>query len=100
MPRSSERGFIIKREAKFPNAPTIRSWVRGLLSICKQYMLLSIGFITGWSLFLAFEIRHGFPNVQSIIRFILHSGETVGGETFSLTIGNVFFRLFGRLVTT
>ena len=41
MPRSSERGFIIKREAKFPNAPTrfvgasarraIRSWVRGLL---------------------------------------------------------------------
>jgi len=71
-----------------------------LLSICKQYMLLSIGFITGWSLFLAFEIRHGFPNVQSIIRFILHSGETGGGETFSLTIGNVFFRLFGRLVTT
>lgn len=64
-----------------------------------DYVFILVGFIVGWSPFLVFELRHGFPNLQSIIRFVLYSEETgFGGNVFSV-LGDVFFRLFARLVT-
>lgn len=64
-----------------------------------SYVLYTIGFVIGWSPFLAFELRHGFNNIRSIIDFIFHSKETGVGSGFQMTIGDVFFRVFGRLVT-
>lgn len=74
--------------------------VNRIRSILKDYMLLVIGFILGLSPFFAFEIRHGFPNTQSIIKFVLSSGDTGANPQFLVTLQNVFFRLFGRLITT
>ncbi|MBI4089602.1 MAG: glycosyltransferase family 39 protein [Candidatus Levybacteria bacterium] len=67
--------------------------------ILKQYGAFFIGFVVGWSLFLAFEIRHGFPNIISIFNFIFNPVDTHGSGRFFETVGNVFFRLFGRLIT-
>ncbi len=64
----------------------------------KQYLCILLGFIVGWSPFLAFEIRHGFPNIISIFNFIFHSGDTGGNNHFFATINDVFFRIFGRLI--
>jgi 4-amino-4-deoxy-L-arabinose transferase-like glycosyltransferase len=64
----------------------------------RQYLFVFLGFIVGWSPFLAFEIRHGFTNIISIFNFVFHSGETGGNNHFSATVGNVFFRIFGRLI--
>lgn len=68
------------------------------VSLIKRYLLLLIGFLFGWSPFIAFEIRHGFPDFRSIYDFILHSGNTGPGASFFSTIQDVFFRIFGRLV--
>lgn len=67
--------------------------------IIKDYFYIFIGFVAGWSPFLVFELRHGFPNIISIINFIFYSGETGGNVNFLGNVGNVFFRLFGRLIT-
>lgn len=72
---------------------------RSFLKAVKDYLFIFLGFIVGWSPFLAFEGRHGFPNIQSIFSFIFSSGDTGGNSHFFATISNVFFRLFGRLVT-
>lgn len=64
----------------------------------RRIVLLLMGFIIGFSPFLLFELRHGFPNTQSILRFILSSGETGSSEKFIPVVSSVFFRLFGRLV--
>lgn len=64
----------------------------------RRIFLLLMGFIAGFSPFLLFELRHGFPNTQSILRFILSSGETGSSEKFIPVVSSVFFRLFGRLV--
>ncbi|MEK7802725.1 MAG: glycosyltransferase family 39 protein, partial [Pseudomonadota bacterium] len=58
-----------------------------------------LGFLVGYGPFLAFELRHGFPNTQSIIKFLAH-GEGTGlvTSTFLHTIGDVAYRLFGRLL--
>ncbi len=69
------------------------------LKSLRQYLYVFLGFIIGWSPFLAFEVRHGFRNLISIFNFIFHSGNTGGGNQFFGIIGSVFFRLFGRLVT-
>lgn len=63
------------------------------------YALGIMGFLVGYASFLAFELRHGFPNTQSMARFIL-SGKDTGFSAvlFLKTIGDVAFRLFGRLV--
>lgn len=65
----------------------------------KAYLSMLGGFLIGWSLFLLFEIRHGFANTRSIFDFILHSKETGTNPQLWDTVGNVFFRLFGRLTT-
>lgn len=67
--------------------------------IIRQYVLIFLGFIVGWSPFLGFEVRHGFPNIISIFNFIFQSGDTGGNNHFFATINDVFFRIFGRLIT-
>lgn len=67
--------------------------------IFRDYYFIILGFITGWSPFLAFEIRHKFPNITSIVSFIFRSGNTEADVvSFFSTISNVFLRLFARLV--
>lgn len=63
------------------------------------YGLGIVGFLIGYGPFLAFEIRHGFPNTLSIIRFI-GQGQDTGFvlSTFISTISDVSIRLFGRLL--
>lgn len=73
-----------------------------LLPVIKNYLQIIIGFIIGFSPFLAFEIRHGFPNIKTIFGFITkdtlskNTYETIG--SFISTVADVFFRVFGRLV--
>lgn len=57
------------------------------------------GFIIGWGPFLAFELRHGFPNTISIYRFLV-SGKDTGFSImyFMNTIIDVTLRLYGRLL--
>lgn len=73
-----------------------------LKSLIKYYLVLFSGFLLGFALFLAFEIRHGFPNTQSIFRFIFGTGKDtgfVGGSVFTQT-NDLTFRLFWRLLTS
>jgi len=65
----------------------------------KQILLGIAGFIVGWSPFLAFEIRHGFPNTISITKFIFSSPDVSAKGNFFMTVHDVFFRIFGRLTT-
>jgi 4-amino-4-deoxy-L-arabinose transferase-like glycosyltransferase len=69
-----------------------------ILNLLKTYLTIFTGFIAGFSPYLAFESRHGFPNTASIIKFIFHSPEVGGSVNLFATIGSVFFRLFARLV--
>ena len=63
------------------------------------YALGILGFLIGYGPFLAFELRHGFPNTISIFRF-LRTGQDTGFvfATFIATITDVSYRLFGRLL--
>lgn len=65
----------------------------------KFYFGTIIGFILGWLPFLLFEIRHSFPNLKTLYRFISFGEETgfVLPKFFPI-IMDVFFRLFSRLV--
>lgn len=72
-----------------------------MFKLLKDYLLVFLGFIIGWSPFIAFETRHGFRNIQSITGFVFHplgKDAIVESHGFFSTIFNVFFRLFGRLV--
>ncbi len=73
-------------------------WINLIKSLLIKYLYSFAGFLIGWSLFLAFEIRHGFPDFKSIINFIFHSGNTGPSTGFLPIVSNVFFRLFGRLI--
>lgn len=70
--------------------------------LAKRYLVIFGGFLVGLSPFLAFEIRHGFPNIRTITKYIftdeLHPVD-YEEKSFPGTIGNVIFRLFGRLIT-
>lgn len=57
------------------------------------------GFLLGYAPFLLFELRHGFPNTQTLFRFLLEGKET-GFEfaQFVKNINEVTFRLFARLL--
>ncbi len=70
-----------------------------LVSLCKKYLAVFGGFLLGFSPFLLFEIKHGFPNSRTITNFIFASGDVSAGGNFSEIIKDVFFRSFGRLVT-
>ncbi len=69
------------------------------LTLSKKFVLIFVGFIVGISPYLAFEIRHGFLNTQNIIKFIFNSPEVSSGGNFFQITGEVFFRLFSRLIT-
>lgn len=64
-------------------------------------LLLLLGFIIGFSPFLAFEARHDFANTQTILRFIFGGSKDtgfIGQKVFNL-IPDLFIRLFWRLLT-
>ncbi len=56
------------------------------------------GFLLGYAPFLAFELRHNFPNTISIVRFLLAGKETGVSGNYLSTLWEVLYRLFGRLV--
>jgi 4-amino-4-deoxy-L-arabinose transferase-like glycosyltransferase len=69
-----------------------------MMQLFKNYFSIFLGFLIGWSPFLAFEIRHGFLDFKSIFNFVLFSGKTGAGGDYLATVYDVLFRLFGRLV--
>ena len=82
----------------------IGTYMQDKKGIVKRYILdylaIGSGFIIGLSPFLLFEVRHGFPNTQTIFRFIFE-GNAAGGypkdQSFIENIIDVSFRLFARL---
>lgn len=73
-----------------------------LTRLIYRYLAIFGGFMIGFSAFLLFEIRHGFPNLKTIFSFILGgSGADKVAPSYSFlgNIWDVFFRLFARLVT-
>lgn len=65
----------------------------------RSWGLKILGGIVGFSPFIFFELRHGFPNTRTIYDFIFHGKETgfVGGK-LPIKLADIVFRLFGRLV--
>jgi len=61
-------------------------------------LIFAAGILMGWFPFLAFEIRHGFQNIQSILKFIFSSGETGNNSKYFFIVQDVFLRIFGRLL--
>ncbi len=82
--------------------PVVLVWIL-LYGRSKKYLahfaLAGLGFLLGYAPFLAFELRHGFPNTISITRFIFAGKDTgLSADIFFKNISDVAFRLFGRLV--
>lgn len=73
-----------------------------LKSLLRRYLQILLGFLIGFSPFLIFELRHGFPNTKTIISFVFGNLSSTppytGSIPFIEIIRDVFFRLFGRLV--
>lgn len=70
--------------------------------LLKKYFQIFLGFLIGFSPFLAFEARHNFPNVKTIFSFIFTSTfQSSYGDNISFfnIVKDVFFRLFARLIT-
>ncbi len=68
-----------------------------------EYLQVLLGFLIGFSPFLGFEVRHGFPNIKTIIGFIFTNTFQKGygdNVSFVYIVKDVFFRLFGKLVTS
>jgi 4-amino-4-deoxy-L-arabinose transferase-like glycosyltransferase len=67
-----------------------------------RYAQLLLGFLIGFSPFIVFEFRHGFANFRTILNFILHQDlylkEVIHTSPLQI-VGDVFFRLFARLLT-
>lgn len=70
-------------------------------NIVNRYATVFVGFIIGWSPFLAFEILHKFPNLQTMTNFLLgkYGSSTPTTTTFIGQVHEMFLKLFGRLVT-
>lgn len=77
-------GAIIIAYILFTRILSLRENIKLLVlkKILIDYLLIFIGFIVGWSPFLAFEVRHGYPNSISVINFIFHSSDVSGGGNF------------------
>ncbi|OGH08399.1 MAG: hypothetical protein A2152_02820 [Candidatus Levybacteria bacterium RBG_16_35_6] len=75
-----------------------KTFNKNLLRTLENYLFIIVGFVIGWLPFLAFEVRHGFPNIISIFNFIFSSGKTGAGASFFSNIYDVFFRIFGRFL--
>lgn len=74
------------------------SMSKRLLQLVKEYASVLVGFLVGFSPFLAFEARHGFENTKNILTFIFHSKDAGAGAGFSFDIFTIFFRIFARLI--
>lgn len=77
----------------------IKTKKQAILLLLRQYSIIFTGLLIGMLPYLGFEIRHSFSNTHSIITFIFHSKDTGGNSHLFQTISDVFFRLFGHLVT-
>mgnify|MGYP001167484927 CR=1 FL=1 len=81
--------------------PAVVLWVllraRKALTV-QRIGLWMLGALIGFSPFLAFELRHGFPNTKAITRFLL-TGEETGFTVavFWKNMHDVLFRVWGRL---
>jgi 4-amino-4-deoxy-L-arabinose transferase-like glycosyltransferase len=56
-------------------------WGKGLL---KNIVAILGGFLLGDSLFLAFELRHGFPNTKSVLEFLTRRGGAFSGQSLNI----------------
>ncbi len=61
----------------------------------KRAILEVVGFIIGSLMFIAFELRHNFPNTRSVIEFIARGGNTTGPRSW-----NIFWLFFEMLRRT
>ncbi len=81
--------------------PVVIIWIvlYGRSVILPSVLYGLVGFIIGFSPFLAFEFRHEFTNSKGILAFVF-AGKDTGFSLghFIWNIQDVFFRLFGRLV--
>src|SRR3989344_4512773 len=50
----------------------------------KAAALQILGFLIGGSMFFAFEVRHNFPTIKTIIEFICRGGNTTGPRSWNL----------------
>jgi len=91
-------GVVLGVYILLSNIKSVRKLPKLISELVVQYLLIFVGFLIGWLPFLAFEFRHGFPNIRSIFNFVFHSGQTGENNQFFAIIYDVFFRLFGRLV--
>ncbi len=70
--------------------------------LVKRYLAIFVSFLVGLSPFIAFEVRHGYPNARTILRYIFTDElKPINYEAqapFQI-IWDVLFRLFGRLIT-
>lgn len=73
------------------------------VKIAYQYLGIFVGFLIGFSPFLAFEVRHNFPNIRTILGFVtentLEDEYETQNDSYLEVVQNVAFRLFARLVT-
>lgn len=68
------------------------------LAIVRDGVGIFVGFLLGFSPFLAFEFRHEFLNSKSIFSFIFASGETGASSNFFVQVWHIVIRIFGRLL--
>lgn len=81
--------------------PIVMVWIIifGPRKILLPYIFGLSGFVVGFAPFLLFELRHGFPNLIAISRFIVAGKETgLAAGNFLQNLTDVPFRLFSRLV--
>jgi 4-amino-4-deoxy-L-arabinose transferase-like glycosyltransferase len=73
---------------------------RKVFALVNHYIYVLLGFIIGFSPFLAFEARHEFLNTKAIISFIFggQTGEDLNSLPFYTIVSDVFFRVFAKLV--
>ena len=68
------------------------------IRLADSIVYVFLGFIIGYSPFLVFEIRHGFPNTMTVIRFVFSGTDTGTNPSYFATVDDVLFRSFGRLL--
>lgn len=69
------------------------------IQILESSISTIIGFLVGFSPYLAFEIRHGLTNTRSIIQFLLAGKDTgFSWSSYLPIVSDVIFRVYGRLL--
>lgn len=69
------------------------------ISAVRVFSYTLLGFVVGFSPYLAFELRHSFTNTRSIIQFLLAGKDTgFSWSQFFPIVSDVITRMFGRLL--